>query len=42
MDLFRRVLGDSATPERLGAFKLERPFFFLGLLTLKIWMDGRA
>jgi asparagine synthase (glutamine-hydrolysing) len=41
MDLFRRVLGPSALPHDVGVLKRDRPFLFVGLLTIKLWLDQR-
>ena len=41
MDLFRRVLGPSGMPEDVEVLKRDRPFLFVRLLTLKLWLDQR-
>ena len=41
MDLFRRVLGPSRFPNDVHTLKRDEPFLFVGLLTLKLWLDGR-
>jgi hypothetical protein len=41
IDLFRRVLGPSRLPHDVDALKRDKPFLFVGLLTLKLWLDGR-
>ena len=42
MDLFRRVLGPEGMPGDVEAMKRDRPFLFVGLLSLKLWLDQRA
>ena len=42
MDLFRRVLGPSRHPHDFEALKRDEPFLFVRMLTLKLWLDGRA
>jgi asparagine synthase (glutamine-hydrolysing) len=39
-DLFRRVLGPSGLPDD-EALKRDHTFLFVGLLTLKLWLDQR-
>lgn len=41
MDLFRRVLGPSFAPSGVEALKRDRPFLFVSLLTVKLWLDLR-
>jgi asparagine synthase (glutamine-hydrolysing) len=41
MDLFRRVLGPSRLPQDVESLKRDEPFLFVGLLTLKLWLDVR-
>jgi hypothetical protein len=41
IDLFRRVLGPSRVPDDVEALKRDEPFLFVGLLTLKLWLDQR-
>jgi len=40
-DLFRRVLGPSPLLNDIPRMKREQPFLFVGLLTLKLWLDQR-
>jgi hypothetical protein len=40
LDLFRRVLGSSALDD-VSRMKREQPFLFVGLLTIKLWLDQR-
>ena len=40
-DLFRRVLGPSGSLDDTGALTREQPFLFVGLLTVKLWLDQR-
>lgn len=40
-DLFRRVLGDRAVDD-VETIKRQQPFLFVGLLTIKLWLDQRA
>ena len=42
MDLFRRILSPSGLPADVSALKDEQPFLFVGLLTVKLWLDQRA
>jgi asparagine synthase (glutamine-hydrolysing) len=42
MDLFRRVLGTSELSDDVESLKRERPFLFVGLLTVKLWLDQHA
>ena len=39
--LFHRVLGPSRIPNDLRDFKRREPFLFVGMLTLKLWLDQR-
>lgn len=41
LDLFRRVLGPSALDD-VAVLKRERPFLFVGLLTVKLWLEQPA
>jgi asparagine synthetase B (glutamine-hydrolysing) len=38
-DFFRKVLGVSAVPDRADALTRHQVFEFVGLLTLKLWLD---
>ena len=42
MDFFRRVLGAPFDRDQVSAIKHQQPFLFLGLLTVKLWLDRRA
>jgi asparagine synthase (glutamine-hydrolysing) len=41
MDLFRRVLGATGLPDDLRPLKRRQPFLFVGLLTVKLWLEQR-
>jgi len=36
------VLGPSNLPDDVEELKRRRPFLFVGLLTLKLWLDQRT
>lgn len=40
-DLFRRLFDSSSLLDDDGALKRERPFLFVGLLTVKLWLGQR-
>jgi hypothetical protein len=42
MDLFRRVLGNALVLDDVDGLKRNRPFLFVSLLTVKLWLEQRA
>jgi asparagine synthase (glutamine-hydrolysing) len=41
-DLFRRVLGPAGYPEHAETLKRDQPFMFVGMLTVKLWLEQRG
>jgi hypothetical protein len=40
MDLFQQVL--ASDPRDCAALRQKEPFLFIGLLTIKLWLDQRS